>query len=70
MLQVLSVIAQHILTVQRALQADLKEIDVDGSSVKINRGCALFVTTESLQDREAAGHIPENLKVLKCSPYF
>lgn len=60
--QVLSVVAQQILTVQRALQAGVEQLDLEGSVVRINRGCALFVTTDSLQDDRE--HIPDNLKVL------
>ena len=60
--QVLSVIAQQILTIQRALQAGNTQLEFEGSDIKINRGCALFVTADSLQ--EEGGHIPDNLKVL------
>ncbi len=60
--QVLSVIAQQILTIQRALQTGLNQLDFEGSLIKINRGCALFVTTDSIQEDD--GHIPDNLKVL------
>ncbi len=60
--QVLSVIAQQVLTLQRALQAGEHQIEFDGSDIKINKGCAIFVTTDSLQ--EDAEHIPGNLKLL------
>ncbi len=57
-------IAQQILTVQRALQSGVGQIDLEGSSVRIDRGCALFVTTDSLQDcGQDKEHIPDNLKV-------
>ena len=61
--QVLSVIAQQILTIQKCLQTGQHQLpDFEGSDIKINKGCAIFVTSDSLQDE--GGNIPDNLKVL------
>ena len=46
---------------QRALQSGQDQLDFEGSLVRIDRGCALFVTTDSLQEEN---HIPDNLRVL------
>lgn len=60
--QVLSVIAQQILAIQKCLQTGQIQLDFEGSDIKINKGCAIFVTSDSLQDE--GGNIPDNLKVL------
>ncbi|XP_059098400.1 dynein axonemal heavy chain 7-like [Tigriopus californicus] len=60
--QVLSVIAQQILIVQRALVSDRLQINFEGSELKILKGCAIFVTADSLQNE--GGNIPDNVKVL------
>ena len=38
-------------------------MNFEDSDIKINAGCAVFVTTESLQDESK--NIPDNLKVGK-----
>ena len=43
------------------LQAKLSSLNFEDSDIKINAGCAVFVTTESLQ--EESKNIPDNLKV-------
>ncbi len=60
--QVLSVIAHQILSIQRAIQAGMVNMMFEDSDIKINPGCAVFVTTESLQTESE--NIPDNLKVL------
>ena len=60
--QVLSVIAHQIQTIQRAIQANLPSISFEDSDIKINSECAVLVTTESLQTESK--HLPDNLKVL------
>ena len=57
----LSVIAQQILDIQRALHSKMLELDFESSLIQLNPDCALFVTTDSLQHDT---HIPDNLKVL------
>ena len=42
-------------------QAKLSSLNFEDSDIKINAGCAVFVTTESLQ--EESKNIPDNLKV-------
>jgi dynein heavy chain len=59
--RVLSVIAQQILVIERALQSGQDQINFEGSEIKLNSECALFVTTDSLQQDT---RIPDNLKVL------
>lgn len=57
----LSVIAQQILDIQRAMHTKMFEVDFESSLIQLNPECALFVTTDSLQHDV---HIPDNLKVL------
>jgi len=51
-----------ILTIQRATQAKLSSLTFEDSDIKINPGCAVFVTTESLKNESK--NIPDNLKVI------
>ena len=48
-IQVLSVIAHQILSIQRAIQAGMTQMSFEDSEIKISVQCAVFVTTESLQ---------------------
>ena len=43
------------------MQANLSSLNFEDSDIKINPGCAVFVTTESMQDESK--NIPDNLKV-------
>ena len=52
LMQVLSVIAHQILSIQRAIQAGMVSMIFEDSDIKINPGCAVFVTTESLMVRQ------------------
>ena len=63
-IQVLSVIAHQILSIQRAIQSGMTQMFFEESDIKISPNCAVFVTTETLQDHEVADNIPDNLKVL------
>ena len=60
--QVLSVISQQILSIQRALQSGQNQLEFEGSEIKINPGCALYVTCDSIQN--VGERIPDNLCVL------
>ena len=61
LLQALSVIAHQIQSIQRAIQARLSSMLFEDSDIKIDPGCAILVTTESLQTESK--HLPDNLKV-------
>ena len=61
-LQALSVIAHQIQSIQRAIQAKMPSMIFEDSDIKIDPGCAILVTTESLQTESK--HLPDNLKVL------
>ena len=60
--QALSVIAHQIQSIQRAIQAKMSSMVFEDSDIKIDPGCAILVTTESLQTESK--HLPDNLKVL------
>ena len=61
-------IGHQILSIQRAIQAGMVNMMFEDSDVKINPGCAVFVTTESLQVREAT-HQSRTLN-FNCSVEF
>lgn len=61
---VLSVAAQQLLALQRALRADLPSFDLDGLSCPLQPTCAVFATMDAHAPAEWRGELPASLRSL------